>query len=76
MSNEQPPRGAGTSPATVNVLVWLMSLGLVAVSVGALDQYDRRLAWGLVFLIVLSALVLDHQSALAGLTDALDAAKG
>ena len=52
-----------------------MSLGLVAVSVGALDQYDRRLAWGLVFLIILSALVLDHQSALQGLTSALAAAQ-
>lgn len=76
MANEQPPRGAGTSPQDVNVLVWLMSLGLVAVSVGALETVNPRYAWGLVFLIILSALVLDHQSALRGLQNALDAARG
>lgn len=59
-----------------NFLYWLMATGLVAVSVSMLETFRADYAWGLVLLILLSALILDRQAALSGLNAAFAAAKG
>jgi len=58
------------------LVFWLLAAGVVAVSVSMLDQYNSDYAWGLVALILLSALVLDRQAALGGLGAAFAAARG
>lgn len=58
------------------IVFWLLAAGVVAVSVSVLDTYNSDYAWGLVALILLSALILDRQSALSGLNAAFAAARG